>query len=96
MISQSTLIYSIHSPDFGYAQYSFSIAKPSLATFGGLYNAVAFGHWKVDQWTQGITSLGSSGAPLLDSYFEIIGALSGSTDWHNYKSDYFFRFDLAQ
>ena len=95
MISQPTLLYSIHSPDFGYAQYSFSIAKPSLATFGGLYKTVAFGHWKVDQWTQGITSLGSSGAPLLDSNFEIIGGLSGSTDWHNYKSDYFFRFDLA-
>jgi hypothetical protein len=95
IISQPTLIYSIHSPDFEDAQYSFSIAKPSLATFGGLYNTVPFGHWKVDQWTQGVTSLGSSGAPLLDSNFEIIGGLSGSTDWKNYKSDYFFRFDLA-
>ncbi len=95
MISQPTLIYSIHSPDFEDAQYSFSIGKPSLATFGGLYDSVDFGHWKVDQWTQGITSLGSSGAPLLDSNFEIIGGLSGSTDWDNYKSDYFFRFDLA-
>jgi hypothetical protein len=94
-ISQPELIYSIHSPDFGDAQYSFSIAKPSLATFGGLYDAVPFGHWKVDQWAQGVTSLGSSGAPLLDSNFEIIGGLSGSTDWPNYKSDYFFRFDLA-
>jgi hypothetical protein len=95
IISQPSLIYSIHSPDFGYAQYSFSLAKPSLATFGGLYHALDFGHWKVDQWAQGITSLGSSGAPLLDSNFEIIGVLSGSTDWDNYKSDYFFRFDLA-
>ena len=25
----------------------------------------------------------------------IIGGLSGSTDWDNYSSDYFFRFDLA-
>jgi len=33
--------------------------------------------------------------PLLNSNFEIIGGLSGSTDWQNYKSDYFFRFDLA-
>ncbi len=94
-ISQPTLIYSIHSPDFEDAQYLFSIAKPSLATFGGLYNTVDFGHWKVDQWAQGITSLGSSGAPLLNSKFEIIGGLSGSTDWDNHKSDYFFRFDLA-
>lgn len=95
IISQPTLISSIHSPDFGDAQYSFSTTKPSLATFGGLYNAVDFGHWKVDQWAQGTTSLGSSGAPLLDSNFEIIGGLSGSTDWENHKSDYFFRFDLA-
>lgn len=95
VISQPTLIYSIHSPDFEDAQYSFSIARPSLATFGGLYSTVDFGHWKIDQWSQGITSPGSSGAPLLDSNFEIIGGLSGSTDWHNYKSDYFFRFDLA-
>ncbi len=95
IISQPTLIYSIHSPDFEDAQYSFSIAKPSLATFDGLYNTVGFGHWKVDQWAQGITAPGSSGAPLLDSNFAIIGGLSGSTDWENHKSDYFFRFDLA-
>jgi len=94
-ISQPALIFSIHSTDFGDAQYVFSMVKPSLATFGGLYNAVDSGHWKVDQWAQGITSLGSSGAPLLDSNFEILGGLSGSTDWENYKSDYFFRFDLA-
>ena len=95
LLSKPTLLYSIHFPDFADAHYSFSMAKPSLATFGGLYNTVAFGHWKVDQWAQGITSLGSSGAPLLDSKFEIIGGLSGSTDWDNSKSDYFFRFDLA-
>jgi len=95
LISQPTLISSIHSPDFGDTQYSFSIVKPSLATFDGLYNNVAFGHWKVDQWTHGVTSPGSSGAPLLNSNFEVIGGLSGSTDWDNYTSDYFFRFDLA-
>ncbi len=94
-ITQPKLIYSIHSPEFEDAQYSFSIAKPSLATFGGLYNTVDFGHWRVDQWAQGATSPGSSGAPLLNSNFEIIGGLSGSTDWPEYKSDYFFRFDLA-
>ena len=94
-ISQPTSIYSIHFPDFEDVQYAFSVAKPSLATFDGNYNPVALGYWKVDQWAQGITSLGSSGAPLLDSNFEIIGALSGSTDWENHKSDYFFRFDLA-
>ncbi len=95
ILSHPKLIYSIHSPDFADAQYAFSIVEPSLATFGGLYDAIPFGHWKVDQWAQGVTSLGSSGAPLLDSNFEIIGGLSGSTDWPNYKSDYFFRFDLA-
>jgi hypothetical protein len=93
--SQPTLVSSIHTPDFDDAQYAISLAKPSLATFGGIYNPVALGYWEVDQWAQGITSLGSSGAPLLDSNFEIIGGLSGSTDWENHKSDYFFRFDLA-
>ena len=93
--SQPALVSSIHSPDFGDAQYAISLAKPSLATFGGIYNSIALGYWEVDRWAQGITSLGSSGAPLLDSNFEIIGGLSGSTDWENHKSDYFFRFDLA-
>jgi len=94
-ISQPTFISSIHSPDFGDAQYVFSTVNPSLATFGGLYNALDSGHWRVDHWAGGTTSLGSSGAPLLDSNFNIIGGLSGSTDWKDYTSDYFFRFDLA-
>lgn len=94
-LSQPSLVSSIHFPDFDEAQYSISWTKPSLATFDGLYKAVDFGHWKVDQWTHGIVSLGSSGAPLLNSNFKIIGGMSGSTDWEHYKSDYFFRFDLA-
>jgi len=93
--AQPEVIYSIHSPDFGDTQYSFSLAKPLVATFGGLYKAIDSGHWRVDKWTQGSTSPGSSGAPLLDENFSIIGGLSGSTDWPDYKSDYFFRFDLA-
>lgn len=93
--SQAEWVASIHSPDFGEIQYSFSLAKPSLATFGGLYDAIDSGHWEVNEWTRGTTTLGSSGAPLLDPDFGIIGGLSGSTDWENHKSDYFFRFDLA-
>lgn len=92
---QPVSVSSIHFPDFGEAQYAFSVEKPSLAGFGGLYRALDSGHWKVDQWAQGITTLGSSGAPLLDPDFRIIGGMSGSTDWKNHKSDYFFRFDLA-
>jgi len=94
-ISQPTMISTINYPDFDDAQYAFSTAKPTPATYGGLYDSVALGHWRVDQWTQGNTAPGSSGAPLLNSRFEIIGGLSGSTDWDNYSSDYFFRFDLA-
>jgi len=94
-VPQAEIIYSIHSPDFEDAQYLLSLAKPSLATYGGLYKTVDLGFWRVDQWVYGATSSGSSGAPLLDSNFDIIGGLSGSTDWENYKSDYFFRFDLA-
>ena len=89
------MISTIHSPDFGDAQYSFSTVTPSTATFGGLYNALGSGHWRVDGWAEGTTSLGSSGAPLLDSNFGVLGGLSGSTDWEHHKSDYFFRFDLA-
>jgi hypothetical protein len=95
VLSQPTLISSINFAGLDEARYSFSMAKPSLATFGGLYNPVDFGHWRVDQWTQGASPKGSSGAPLLDSNFEIIGGLSGSTDWDDFTSDYFFRFDLA-
>jgi len=94
-ISQPEFVSSIHSPDFEDTQYSFSLVKPSLATFGGLYKTVDLGFWRVDQWAQGTTSQGSSGAPLLDSNFDLIGGLSGSTDWPNYRSDFFFRFDLA-
>jgi hypothetical protein len=95
MRPQATRTSSIYFPAFGDIQYAFSITESSVATFEGLYSSVADGHWRVDRWTQGNPALGSSGAPLLNSDFEIIGGLSGSTDWANYTSDYFFRFDLA-
>jgi len=94
-ITQPALISSIHSPDSEDAQYAFSMTAPSLATFGGLYGAVPLGHWMVDEWSQGKTALGSSGAPLLNAEYEIIGGFSGSTEWTDHKSDYYFRFDLA-
>jgi len=94
-ISRPEMVSTIHSPDFEDTEYSYSLEKPAMATFDGLYKAVDSGFWRVDQWAGGTTSPGSSGAPLLNSNFDIIGGLSGSTDWPGYKSDYFFRFDLA-
>jgi hypothetical protein len=92
---QPSWVASISSPEFGTTQYSFSLTEPSFATFGGLYNAIDSGHWRVDQWDEGDTAPGSSGAPLLNSDFEILGGMSGSTDWENHRSDYFFKFKLA-
>jgi V8-like Glu-specific endopeptidase len=94
-MSQTQSVSSIHYPNFEDLQYAIGATKPSVATFDGIYGAVASGHWKIDHWIQGTASLGSSGAPLLNSDFEVIGGLSGSTDWKDHRSDYFFRFDLA-
>lgn len=54
------------------------------------------GFWKVPSWTSGATSIGASGAGLIDQNENYLGGLTGSTESADgTESDYFYRFDLA-
>ncbi|UXX77919.1 T9SS type A sorting domain-containing protein [Reichenbachiella carrageenanivorans] len=63
--------------------------KPELET-------ISNGFWKVPNWTWGGTSVGASGAGLIDQSENYLGGLTGSTESSDGTvSDYFYRFDLA-
>lgn len=53
-------------------------------------------HWKVGNWEIGTTQIGSSGSPLFDSNFRIVGALTGGySQCGNNNFDFYYRFNKA-
>jgi hypothetical protein len=48
------------------------------------------GFWKVTKWNTGITETGSSGAPLFNARYEIIGTLTGGRATCEYPFDDYF------
>lgn len=47
--------------------------------------------WHVAEWTQGCTAGGSSGSPLFDSNYQVVGALTGGNSYcYSPYNDYFY------
>ena len=90
--------YCFHHPQGDIKKISIENDTPFAATFtgGGLF--LSNGHWKVDQWEQGVTENGSSGSGLFDSGDRIIGNLSGGNaniNCTNRGDDNFYRLSVA-
>lgn len=53
-------------------------------------------HWHISRWTDGSTAGGSSGSPLFDKNWRIVGSLSGGHSYcYNPSNDYFYALSEA-
>lgn len=89
--------YGIHHPVGDVKKLSVDNNSPSIRTLvvsGKHYFDKA--HFEIFKWDLGSTEPGSSGSPLLNSNFQIIGALSaGLADCSSPRYDYYYRFNIA-
>lgn len=69
----------IHHPAGTIKRISIYEKTPRLVTFSPIYFDEK-SHWNIDRWNVGITAGGSSGSPLFDADYHIIGALSGGNN----------------
>lgn len=83
-------VMSIHHPRGGPKQVSFSRETVTSSNFGKEVSRARNGFWKVKKWDSGITEGGSSGAPLFNDKYQIIGTLTGGSAECDYPyNDYF-------
>lgn len=89
-------VFSLHHPEGDVKKIAKSDNAPVKTTFMS-QRFVADSHWDVEQWNEGFTEGGSSGAGLFDENGSLIGILSGgnSVSCSNAKHDYFVRFEKA-
>lgn len=65
---------SIHHPQGDIKKISFNTNAVQLVDYNGVGSLT---HWEVDDWEQGTTEPGSSGAPLFNAQKRVIGQLHG-------------------
>jgi hypothetical protein len=96
--SVSSPAYCFHHPNGDIKKISIENDTPFSTTFTGGNLFLPNGHWRVDQWEQGITERGSSGSGLFDAGNRIIGNLSGGNPYINCTNrgdDNFYKLGVA-
>jgi len=85
---------TIHHPSGDIKKISIDNNSPVISSFSNSFDKNAF--WNIIKWEVGTTEGGSSGAPLFDQNYKLIGTLTGGlADCSNSIDDYFARFDQA-
>lgn len=81
----------IHHPAGDVKKISVANRRVATGSFGGGYDENT--HWYITQWDIGTTEGGSSGSPLFNKDFKIIGDLTGGDAECSYNyNDYFEKF----
>lgn len=84
----------IHHPSGDVKKISVANIRVATGTFGGGYDAGT--HWWIKEWDVGTTEGGSSGSPLFNTNFKIIGDLTGGDAKCSYNfNDYFQKFHIS-
>ena len=83
---------SIHHPVGDIKKISFH--EGSAISDGWFFND--YSHWRIDQWTSGITEPGSYGAPLFNENHHLVGQLhGGESSCNNPSNDYYGKFSKS-
>jgi hypothetical protein len=91
--SPSAPVRTIHHPEGDVKKIARADDAPTNSSF---YTFVNNSHWRIEEWHDGVTERGSSGAPLFDSEGFLIGSLSGgSASCGNPYNDNFLRFNKS-
>jgi lysyl endopeptidase len=92
--------YIIHHPSGDFKKISIDNDPPAISSYkvkgviDKTFDPLAF--WEIKQWDMGTTEGGSSGGPLFDQDFRLIGTLSGGdANCVENFNDYFARFDRS-
>jgi lysyl endopeptidase len=85
---------SIHHPQGDIKKIAYDSDPPVVSNFTSDYTPKGF--LKILRWEKGVTEQGSSGGPLFDEEFRLIGSLTGgAATCQNPVNDYFSRFSIA-
>jgi len=85
---------SIHHPQGDIKKLSFDANPPVIASFSSSYKKDGF--LKILRWEEGVTEAGSSGGPLFNPDYKVIGTLTGGdATCKNPVNDYYERFSFA-
>jgi hypothetical protein len=87
-------VWSLHHPRGDYMKGSKSDAAPIQEWFTDPsigYSFVSNSHWRVQEWSAGVTERGSSGAGLFNAAGQITGVLSGGDAACGYPYDDFYQ-----
>lgn len=87
-------VFCIHHPLGDAKKVAFDYDSVIIASFSNEYDKNSF--WEILRWDKGTTEGGSSGAPLYDTNYRLIGTLTGGEASCNLPvEDYFTRFAFA-
>jgi hypothetical protein len=86
--------FTIHHPWGDVKKISFDNDPPFTDSYSNAYEPGS--HWRVLDWDRGTTEPGSSGCPLFNSDYAIIGDLTGgNATCSNPVNDYFTKFSVS-
>ena len=80
--------FTIHHPMGDIKKIAIDNDSPVSATYSKDYVSSSF--WRVNKWDAGVTEIGSSGGPLFNENYQVIGSLTGgAAQCSDPRNDYF-------
>lgn len=80
--------YTVHHPMGDIKKIAIDNEAPVSATYSKDFVSLSF--WKVNKWDIGVTEIGSSGGPLFNENYQVIGSLTGgAASCSDPRNDYF-------
>ncbi|MDL2265123.1 T9SS type A sorting domain-containing protein [Parabacteroides sp. OttesenSCG-928-G21] len=87
--------YNIHHPAGSVKRINIAEGSIELTTYQ-VFDFAENAHWRINRWSDGSTAGGSSGSPLFDKNWRVVGSLTGGKSYCNIlEEDYFYALPAA-